>query len=342
VSAPTGSIAWNNRIFGGVGIAPIWVGIGLALVFSALLVGAVQWSGELATFMKGNARWWEDRNARVALVLVLMAAYLPTARRYEWLGFARDLDDLGRTGIAKEDPDTAWNATAASAAGALGLVVVPILALSVDRDLSLYLRGDYWVGSNIFIWAIGAFTAWHGGVFFYAIRAHANRLSRAARETPVIRLFHLENLVPFSRYGLRCALLWSLILAIWAFNLIDRGFTVAIGWMASLSGFGATLAVLLPLRGVRDRIRVEKRAELARVDAALEGDSECMQSSALRQWPGPLSIADLLAYRSHVERSREWPLDPPAFARFGLYLLIPLGSWLGGALVERLVDALVE
>jgi len=31
-------------------------------------------------------------------------------------------------------------------------------------------------------------------------------------------------------------------------------------------------------------------------------------------------------------------MDASAFRRFGFYLLIPLGSWLGSALVERLLD----
>jgi hypothetical protein len=38
----------------------------------------------------------------------------------------------------------------------------------------------------------------------------------------------------------------------------------------------------------------------------------------------------------------EWPLDSPSFVRFAPYLPIPIGSWLGGALVERLVDAVVR
>jgi hypothetical protein len=36
---------------------------------------------------------------------------------------------------------------------------------------------------------------------------------------------------------------------------------------------------------------------------------------------------------------REWPFDAPSLARFSFYLLIGLGSWLGAAAVERLLDA---
>ena len=36
-----------------------------------------------------------------------------------------------------------------------------------------------------------------------------------------------------------------------------------------------------------------------------------------------------------------WPADSATFGRFSLYLLIPLGSWAGGAIVERFVDSLL-
>jgi hypothetical protein len=34
-----------------------------------------------------------------------------------------------------------------------------------------------------------------------------------------------------------------------------------------------------------------------------------------------------------------WPFDISIKLRFALLLLVPLGSWLGGALVERVVEA---
>jgi hypothetical protein len=37
-----------------------------------------------------------------------------------------------------------------------------------------------------------------------------------------------------------------------------------------------------------------------------------------------------------------WPIDAPTLRRFALYLAIPFGSWFGGALVERMVDALLD
>jgi hypothetical protein len=56
---------------------------------------------------------------------------------------------------------------------------------------------------------------------------------------------------------------------------------------------------------------------------------------------GHHSIAEIIAYRSMIENIRNWPFDNPTIIRFALYLFIPLGSWLGGALVERGLDLLL-
>ena len=38
----------------------------------------------------------------------------------------------------------------------------------------------------------------------------------------------------------------------------------------------------------------------------------------------------------------EWPFDAGMRLRFLFYLAIPVGSWLGGALVERLLGAALD
>ena len=59
-------------------------------------------------------------------------------------------------------------------------------------------------------------------------------------------------------------------------------------------------------------------------------------SEAGGQLPG------LLAYVNQIESVREWPFDAPTLTRFFLYVAIPLGSWVGGALVERLLGAALD
>ena len=56
---------------------------------------------------------------------------------------------------------------------------------------------------------------------------------------------------------------------------------------------------------------------------------------------GNPSVAEIVAYREMIEEIR-WPFDRLTLTRFALYLLIPLGSWLGGAFVERGLDFILS
>jgi hypothetical protein len=51
---------------------------------------------------------------------------------------------------------------------------------------------------------------------------------------------------------------------------------------------------------------------------------------------------EIVAYKQVVDGVREWPFDASTVMRFALYLLIPLASWSGGAVVERVIDSLLE
>ena len=74
---------------------------------------------------------------------------------------------------------------------------------------------------------------------------------------------------------------------------------------------------------VRAAIRRER-------DAALGHDDRGTQANA--RLPG------LIALERRIEQVREWPVDFGMVSRFALYLGIPLFSWVGGALVEKVVD----
>lgn len=104
----------------------------------------------------------------------------------------------------------------------------------------------------------------------------------------------------------------------------------------------ATTAFLLPVRGVRRRIVEEKQAELGRVRRAIRGDGGALRESPLAAWREQMAVADLLAYEARIEAVREWPFDVPTLARLLAFVLLPIGSWLGGALVEQIVSRLLD
>lgn len=53
---------------------------------------------------------------------------------------------------------------------------------------------------------------------------------------------------------------------------------------------------------------------------------------------GRKSITEIATYKTLIEDVRNVPFDNPTLGRFGLYLLIPVGSMFGGAFVERGLD----
>ncbi|NIR43381.1 MAG: hypothetical protein GWN99_05525 [Gemmatimonadetes bacterium] len=54
----------------------------------------------------------------------------------------------------------------------------------------------------------------------------------------------------------------------------------------------------------------------------------------------PGQLADLLAYRRVMSQVAGWPIAAASYARFGLYLLLPVAAWILGALIESLIQAL--
>ena len=105
----------------------------------------------------------------------------------------------------------------------------------------------------------------------------------------------------------------------------------------------ATLSLLLPALMARGTLRDAKRSELERVreqiacarDAVLDGSGPAASEQAA-------VLQGLLAYEARIESVREWPYDTPTLIRFAVLAVIASGSWLGGALVERALSAVLD
>jgi hypothetical protein len=170
----------------------------------------------------------------------------------------------------------------------------------------------------------------HFRVFYEAGRRHVSE-----------SLVDPSPLAPFARVGLRGSALWfgGSALASLLFVGASAGWIVALVLVVTL-GLGVA-SLLVPSRGIHLRIRERKREELARVRAAIAGGGAAL-------FGGPAGESDagrlpaLIAYEARIAAVREWPFDTATLRRFLLFLLIPLASWIGGALVERVVNAVLE
>ena len=104
----------------------------------------------------------------------------------------------------------------------------------------------------------------------------------------------------------------------------------------------ALAALVLPVTGVRARIRAEKEAQLATVRARINTHRESGMSGDPDANSGISALPGLLALEARLDSVREWPFDVPSLLRFTLYVALGLGSWLGAATVERILDAVLS
>jgi hypothetical protein len=214
--------------------------------------------------------------------------------------------------------------------------------LLVDREPGLYLHPGYWRPETVLNWLQLPLLGWLVSAALRSFWEDAQRLSRLAASLRRVDLLDARGLAPFGRQALRVALLTVLFPSIFAIVLSDRGFAEIVAALAVSAVVIATTAFLLPVRGVHARIVAEKERELARVRAAIRGDDAALESSGLQAWRGRATAADLIAYEARIEAVREWPFDVSTVLRFATFLLLPLGSWLGGALVEHVVSRILD
>jgi hypothetical protein len=191
------------------------------------------------------------------------------------------------------------------------------------------------------------------GVLFFWIAGRAAYFSVAgSRQTDPLESLEIDLLDPrplyaVGRMALRGALTWVVGLSISTLAFANpelrfRESLMVFGPLLALTLAIATAALLLPVRGLHRRIVAVKREELDRVEAAIRGDRSRLVGARIAARADSLSLADLIAYRDLVSRTHEWPFETAALRRFGFYLLIPLLSWVGGALVERFVGLALD
>ena len=156
-----------------------------------------------------------------------------------------------------------------------------------------------------------------------------------------IDLLNLENIYAAGRSGLHGALVWFIILAIGGLLILPElgsGLWVVLPLFMINLGGGLSF-LLVPAREVRSLIRDVKREELVRLEPLLrQARDDALTGDASTQG----RLTDFLAYKNQVESTPEWPFDSSTLLRFGLYLLIPVASMVGGALVERVVDMVLD
>jgi len=290
---------------------------------------------------------------RAALIASLATGYVFFATRFGAIGGYEDVQALGLAPPGEPESDEMYLAPADVAVRSRGSGFLGVLFFLFILELPNWLAD------------VGFFGAWRSfhvlaylqgvGLLFFFVAGRAAYLSlRGMRGLAAladgeigIDLLDLAPLAVFGRAAVRNCLLWLVSFSLGSLVFLNP----ELAFLDSLSVFVpvflvsltiAGLALWLPLRSVHARVSAKKSEELARVDAALRGDAGALEGSRIEHWAANARLADLLSYRRYLADIRTWPFEGPTLARVALFVLIPVGSWVGGALVERVVETLLR
>ncbi|MEE8507513.1 MAG: hypothetical protein V3T07_00485 [Myxococcota bacterium] len=330
-------LPWSLRLFEAAPRQPLWVALGIAcayvLVWGAWFRVFEGYSGVQAVWGPGG---WSE-----TIIRGLLLGYTPAL---VWIGrraTARDLHAL-RPALQLSDGEFAAlrekmmsiDRRALRLAGSVGAVAnVVILANAPDLFNPL---GRWPEAPAGVLWDFG----WMAGLGWLVFRALAHdlrmarALSRIGEREASLDLLDMRPLAPLNRWGLRTVLLWAIWFAI-----------ISLFWVGPVTNLGNALgvlpllvvtvaALLLPVNGLRRRVRARKREELAQVGEEIRR----LRDEGIGVEPGDARLANWIAYRSLIEAVHEWPFDVSTLLRFSLYVMLGAGSWLGAALVERVLD----
>jgi hypothetical protein len=327
-------------------LAPLLLGVA---VTGGLLALHAAWEavfGHPGSLAETSLASPEARGPRIVLTLSALMGFLAGGHLHARRALVRDLEELAPAlrGSAAERAELVRDAQGAalrrgSRAGSLAAIPVGLLVVT-SRDPSVpYLLGDDpW--SHDLVWALALnalLFALLGRIAVQTVRGNQLFARVEARLAPV-DLLRPHALAPFARRGLRTAFLWIGGSSIASIVFVSQRYSWLTGLVLVATLAIGTLAFLLPMRGLHRRLRAAKEAELERVRSAIER----ARGALLDEGGAPLEavrMPALLAWERRVADASEWPLDAPQLARFALVMALGLGSWVGGAVIERVIEA---
>jgi len=333
-------LAWPLRPLRSYRGSPL--ALGAAIIVGYALLAAL-WYLAVGAFESPPAGF--EANLGLDLLYAVTLGYSPVALLYVRRGTERELARLAPV-LGSPVEATRRQVFAASPwAFWIGIAVA----------LSLF-GADLWIG-----WASGTIDASAGMWAWFILRelvcdvafmsvvawlvAVATRMSQLAPAPERIRLLATAELSPFAQHGVRLALFTLLYWAIWVPSIFFMGEGIARPIAAILASgmVFSGISLWLPTRAIRANVHAAKQTELAQVRRSIEqARSAALDASRGDSDAAATRLTGLLAYEQRIADVSESLIDARTLGRVAIYLLIPLASWIGGALVERVVDAALE
>jgi hypothetical protein len=337
------------RAYDAAPFAPVWVGVIVVLVYLVLFVAHHNLTGVMdglsavdpSSPLAPRLSFWEVVNA-------VMVAFMLSAHVYAHRGAMRDLQQL-RPALECSDERFAELVGDAACVPALSLHAASALGLLFGFLLATFDPGVWEggvrppMGDPIFLW-VAFRNAVLGWCVARALAAdlHLTRVYTRLGAESRIDLLDIRPLTPFARKGQRSAIIWlgfSVLLSLfWLGARPARiNFAMLVVILCLVTGL-----FMAPLRGVHRRIARTKNAELDRVNQEIRRERASGAGAPGADPAGDTRLASLVAWRGLVEGVREWPVSASTLVRVAAFAVLGIGSWLGGAVVERILGLALD
>ncbi|MBW2390222.1 MAG: hypothetical protein JRG89_17605 [Deltaproteobacteria bacterium] len=328
-----------------------FLGLGLALA-ALIITGMLLWwlaFGFWPTLFDSREPFGISFDARNHLTMALLIAFVWPASRWVRRETLRSLQDLERMSTLPAEvlaelvkraslPSIAARVVSISAATLLGVVIIAL----TSNEPGTYLDVARWDAHHI--WAIGnnvvLFTIMFQGAF--GLTTAWKALDHVSRSLSRVDLLDRDGVAQIGRFGLPSAFLWLVGSSIASFLAWGMQNVWPLIGILSMTLALATFSLLRPAQIVHRRLAAAKRTELERVRERIATAKEAVLSLEEDSAHQASLLAGLLAYELRIESVRDWPFDTPTLVRFGALALLAVGSWLGGAVVERALGAILE
>ena len=155
-----------------------------------------------------------------------------------------------------------------------------------------------------------------------------------------IDLLHTQHLMAFGRMAVTAVLVVIGVQASFSIMFFG-GVDSPSAWGPGLALTSGALIYLLfaPVTPLRNRLQNAKAEALVALNEKLRNNHSI---DALDTPAATTELGHLLTVRDELRRVPEWPFDMDLLARLGIYLIIVPLTWVGAALIENLVDLVLD
>ena len=326
-------LPWTQRLVEAAPWAPAWVGLALAAAQLCLIAAYKTLVGEPPQLLP---------DAVFALLVGFAPAASVYARRAS-LACLHDLQsvlDVPEARFAQTAADVVrWDFFWARLVGVPTVLIVMLVVLNEPGVVGPYPPGHPML--PMMLW-INVAAIWLTARTITQEIIVSRRFSRLARAHAVVDVLDQLPLMPFARRGLQAALVPILAISIFSLLFVTDSAGDAVPLTQILVIAIAAVSLILPVQGVHLQIVQQKQQRLERLAASIREAEEPVLAARPGEAASPAAhLHALLALRGQIVQAPDWPWDVPTLLRFGFYVAIGVGSWLGGALVERVVDAVL-